>query len=156
MVEELVEQTRNRGPNGILMLGQHERAKRRSILMSGDFVASRISFPEWPQVPQGTVRSNTGNSQLYLLDLWGTAVTIPVKYRRAERDRQIVSVREIRECRELSTQILNAVAEHLSMPDIMTENIRLNCIEVYDMTRPPSNKCSTVRVILEISIWVIA
>lgn len=24
------------------------------------------------------------------------------------------------------------------MPDTMTENIRLNCIEVYDMSRPPS------------------
>ncbi|ETS74698.1 hypothetical protein PFICI_13182 [Pestalotiopsis fici W106-1] len=88
--------------------------------MTGAIIASRIAFPEWPQVPQGTVRTNTGNPRLYRLNL------------------QVNTAEDIREYRNLANQILDAVAGHLTLPNLMIENIRQNCIEIYDMTRPPS------------------
>ncbi|KAF3015909.1 hypothetical protein E8E14_010687 [Neopestalotiopsis sp. 37M] len=42
----------------------------------------------------------------------------------------------------MANQILNATAKHLSLPDAMIKNIRRNCIEVYDMTRPPSKNAA--------------
>ncbi|KAF3013044.1 hypothetical protein E8E14_009745 [Neopestalotiopsis sp. 37M] len=85
-------------------IARHERDRKKPILMTGDFIATRISFPEWPQVPQGTVRSNTGNPRLYCINLWGTPVTIPVKHLRTEKDHQVFSAEDIREYRAIAHQ----------------------------------------------------
>ncbi|ETS74697.1 hypothetical protein PFICI_13181 [Pestalotiopsis fici W106-1] len=108
-----------------------EREKARPVLNLGTWIANKVTFPQWPQIQDGHVQSNTADGRNYGHNIMGTEVITPIRFLKPESQR----------CAEndaLCEEILGIVTRYLSLPGHLIKNIRQNCHLIHDMRHPLS------------------
>ncbi|ETS73234.1 hypothetical protein PFICI_14839 [Pestalotiopsis fici W106-1] len=120
------------------LLVRQERLARRPILNPGYYVAERIGFPQWEQIPDESVRSNCEDPSMYELNLFGQVVRVPVKYLLSERYRSVDTADEARDYRRIYQVILDILAAKLALPPQMVENLKTHCLASHNMRKAMS------------------